>query len=292
MKTIAKILGDNPLEKIQITPVADQPPPPQRARTFTPLDALRFDHLNPAQRVILKKAVDGAREFARALPSQPGLSLILGGPVGVGKTTIAENILQCFTADKIATDPLLAERVDSLTASKRWLDDPQVLARMGVSTRAQGEAMIDAQIAAARQPIKAVRSLEGRLFDATDIMNLLGDSDVNLGRSFAGQRCIVIDDAGEETISFTSGDAKSSNYFDLVRAKRYGRLLDFAQRRGISVIITTNAQLTKDGKVSGKFTEIFGQRGWSRLTQMAGGFMYDLSGLPDYRELMVTRGRR
>jgi hypothetical protein len=72
-----------------------------------------------------------------------------------------------------------------------------------------------------------------------------------------------------------------------VRHNRYGRFFEYCSRANKHVIITSNVPLLAGGDVNPQFIDIFGSKGWSRLLQMAGGYMVDLSGLPDYRPYLA-----
>lgn len=84
---------------------------------------------------------------------------------------------------------------------------------------------------------------------------------------------LVIDDVGTEgTIPFV---AKESQHTE--REARFFRIINYCYDRGVSVIITAN--MTTD-----KLAAHIGGRAWSRLQEMAPrGFIYDMTGIPDYR---------
>jgi len=71
------------------------------ARNFapTPLNDFRFHHLNEQWMVQrLRRALEKATEWQRCQRTQPiaGLSLVLTGSLGTGKTTIAHNLMSVF----------------------------------------------------------------------------------------------------------------------------------------------------------------------------------------------------
>lgn len=231
----------------------EEPAPPAPVRTYqvTPLADFRLDHLAGAQRARLQHTLDKARAWLDAYPSQPGLSFVLAGPVGVGKTTIAENLMQAF---REAVVPVDADGRNDLGI------EPTVV-------------------------------LNGRLLEATRLIGLLGDN-TPLDGAFGRAQVVVIDDAGEEDIPFTS-EREHANHtsFRRVRQKRYGRFLDYCYRHGKHVLVTSMIPLLIDQggqkAINPEFVDIFGQKAFSRLYQMARGYMCDLSGLPDYRPFMV-----
>jgi len=68
--------------------------PGVRQEDFVTLDEMNTSHLSARQRVLFESLVDAAREWISRMQQVPGLSFVLSGPVGVGKTTIARNLLK------------------------------------------------------------------------------------------------------------------------------------------------------------------------------------------------------
>ena len=252
---------------------------PSRTFRLTPLEAFRYDHIpSDEQREKLRGAVRKARAWLSGHKTQKGLSMVLCGPVGVGKTTIAENLMQAFrsetTVSQAAEDEwytsYLQGAIDSLPEG-----DPR---RGAIAAMLGQPAYDDAERV-------AVSVLNGCLIDATDLMRIIGDQQP-LSFTFARERVIVVDDAGTEDFS-TSTYTPSAESVQPVRHNRYGRFFEYCSRHDKHVIITSNVPLLAGGEVNPAFIDIFGSKGWSRLLQMAGGYMCDLSGLPDYRPYLA-----
>lgn len=105
----------------------DTPAPPRRM-TVTPLDQFRYDHLSENWQVQrLQKAVAKAQEWQRVQRESPnaGLSLVITGSLGTGKTTIAQNIMQVFN-EEIAVDGL----DETVTVARCRMFDATGLMRM------------------------------------------------------------------------------------------------------------------------------------------------------------------
>lgn len=276
LRSIAQIkyepgtVGDHKLDTL---------PAPARTFRLTPLSDFRYDHMeNSEQGKKLRYAVQKAQNWLGSHKTQPGLSMVLCGPVGVGKTTIAENLMQAFVEETAVTqadeDSTYAELLRG-AMNKLDEDDPR---------RAEIAAMIG-QPAPDDAPQVAVSVMRGRLFDATDLMRLVGDQQ-SLGFVLRNDKVIVIDDAGSEDFS-TPTYTPSAESVQPVRHNRYGRFFEYCSRTNKHVIVTSNVPLLAGGEVNPAFIDIFGSKGWSRLLQMAGGFMCDLSGLPDYRPYLA-----
>jgi GTPase SAR1 family protein len=255
-----------------------EPAGPVRQFHLTPMSAFRYDHLGTAEQHVLRRAVQKAQGWLDCHKQQPGLSMVLCGPVGVGKTTIAENLMQAFrsetTVSQAAEDEwytsYLRGAINSLPAG-----DPR---------RATIAAMIGQRAPDDAERV-AVSKLNGRLFDATELMRLVGDQQP-LGFVLTHDQVIVVDDAGTEDFS-TPTYTPSAESVQPVRHNRYGRFLEYCYKAGKHVIITSNVPLVAGEEVNPAFIDIFGSKGYSRLLQMAGGYMVDLSGLPDYRPYLA-----
>lgn len=228
----------------------------------TPLDQFSFDHLQTAvtikvgdssvtyspqeQRAILTDALARARLWLDTYTSAPGLGFLLCGPVGTGKTTIAENLMRPFR-----------EVLTPVDADGR--PDPD---------------------------LAPVEVLNGRLIDAGDLLRLMGDEDLDLGRALGNARIIVVDDAGYEEIGWSNERTET-----IKRQKRYGRFFDHCYRHGIHVIVTTMTPLWQGDQIHPEILDIFGPKAFSRLYAMTGEeFMIDLTGLPDYRPVLARGG--
>lgn len=251
-----------PGQKWEVEPKVEAETQKRKVRTyrFTPLDEFRYDHLGADDEQRLRKAVGRAKNWMTAHLESPGLSFVLCGSVGTGKTTIAENLLHCF----------------------RHLAGP-------VEIDADGREHLIEEL--------AFEALDGCLMTSTQLMDLMGGeyADENgvqakheprLENTFGHRRCVVIDDVGDEEIMFSN-----ERTFDTKRRNRYGRFLDYCYRAHKHVIITSNVPLLVRGangkEVNQVFVDIFGDKGWDRLYQMASGYMSDLTGLPSYRRVLV-----
>jgi DNA replication protein DnaC len=65
-----------------------------RQENFVSLREMKNDHLSPGQKKQFAVLIKAAKEWVRRVQQVPGLSFVLSGPVGVGKTTIARNLLR------------------------------------------------------------------------------------------------------------------------------------------------------------------------------------------------------
>lgn len=252
---------------------------PSRTFRLTPLEAFQYDHLQtPEQREKLHRAVQKARGWLNCYQQQPGLSMVLCGPVGVGKTTIAENLMQVFRTETMVS------QADEDVTYRALLEGAIASLPEGDPRLVQIQAMIG-QPAPDDAERVAVSVLNGRLLDATELMRLVGDQQP-LGLVLGRERVIVVDDAGTEDFS-TPTYTPSEESVRPVRHNRYGRFFEYCSRAGKHVIVTSMTPLLAGEEVNPAFIDIFGSKGFSRLLQMAGGYMVDLSGLPDYRPYLA-----
>lgn len=220
-------------------------------RTFQAknLDAFSFNHLNKQQAKRLQTALDAAREWAMRRPADPGLSFVLSGGVGIGKTTIGEYLMTTCKEVMDITDPLTTEVLDSIEIMK---------GRLLTATRLMS--LLD----------PAASDYEGESIGRSPLSSI-----------FNQVRCIVLDDAGTEEIPF-----KKSADIEGVRHSRYREFMDYCYRNGISVIVTSNVKMLESPETAAfnpNFVNIFGEAAFDRLRQMAASFMLDLTGLPSYR---------
>ena len=241
---------------------------------LTPLDAFQYQHLEPAQQKKLKIAISRAREWSLKARITKGLSFVMCGPVGVGKTTIAENLMRDFRQPMTITHPMDEEYLDLLQAAASKLTE-------GDPNRIKLEQMI------AEHTPQLANISSGMLYESTHLMGLLKAETVNMQANFGRFEVLIVDDAGLEEIDYSNQETEI-----IKRQKRYGRLIEYCYRNGIHLIITSNTPLYKEmgsQKVPNpEFVAIFGLKAFSRLHQMAHGFMCDMSGLPDYRPLLVS----
>jgi len=269
-----------PIGQIEVTPGltwVEAPPevPPARAYQLTPLDAFTFDHLKTEEQcTLLQSALDKAREWKAAYRLQPGLSFVLAGPVGAGKTTIAENLIQPFLR---LVGPQMEEGDVRHIAQLRLIYD-QMQDR-------QSRERLDAEIADFEAYFQPREVSSGLLLEATSLMWLMADQGP-LGVSLDRYQVIIVDDAGCEDFS-TATYTPDPEAVKPVRHNRYGRFFDHCYRTRKHLLITSNTPLLRESVINPDFIDIFGKRAFDRLYQMAKGFMVDLSGLPSYRQYVV-----
>lgn len=230
-----------------------------RGYRFTSLDDFRFDHLQPDQKSKLQNAVGLTRQFINSWRQYPGLSMVLSGSVGTGKTTMADNIKRSFTFKMHVLDENDQPYETMELVAGRIYTASEIMAVIG-----------------------------GDYWEGSAYQQGV----VNLSHTFDRVDLIVVDDLGQEEIRY-AGAAR----FDEIRQKRYGELFDWAynrlerHKRRIHIVLTTMTPLTleKDGRKvwHPDFVNIIGQRALTRLNQMARGYLVDLSGLPDYRPYLV-----
>lgn len=113
----------------------------------------------------------------------------------------------------------------------------------------------------------------GRFYEANDIIQRL-DSQTRPGHMIPNDcPIVVIDDVGsEQHLPYISEMGQETEI-----KRRYFAIIDYCYNWQISIVITSNLSLP------GLEAHI-GPRAWSRLQEMApSGFMFDLSGVPDYR---------
>jgi DNA replication protein DnaC len=241
---------------------------------LTRLDNFQFQHLEPKQQKTLQMAISKAKDWSLKARVTKGLSFIMCGPVGVGKTTIAENLMRDFRQPMNITHPMDEEYLDLLQAAASKLQE-------GDPNRIKLEQMI-----AEHSPQQANIS-NGMLYDSTRLMGILKSESVNMRANFGRYEVIIVDDAGLEEIDYSNQETEI-----IKRQKRYGRLIEYCYRNGIHLIITSNTPLYKEmgsqKAPNPDFVAIFGLKAFSRLHQMAHGYMCDMSGLPDYRPFMVS----
>lgn len=271
MRTIAEI-ASKPV-RILSAPASrtHQPAGAGQERRLTPLEEFRLDHLTGEARARLEAAISAARHWRRSWRQNRGRSFVLTGPYGVGKTTILQNLQ---ASARVAHVPLI------------WSDEI-------------GDLVPDPDY-------DPIISTAGRFWTATEAMLTMdparrtvdGWGDVGRGplsHILERVEVLAIDDLGTEEIPYTrAADVET------VRQNRYRELVDYCLLRAdppISLLISSNTPLLQRAAAGGSeasaaFTEIMGGAAWSRVQEAAAGFMFDLSGLPDYRVISASAARR
>ena len=260
--------------------------------TFNPvgLEGFKFNHLGDRKlQARLKHGIEKTRKYIAAWPSTPCLSaVIFSDRKGVGKTTLAHNILQSF---KTVTCSLM------LPDHLHFADSPEE----------ESETVNIAEEAAKLIPDpETVREIvEGRMYHAADLMAMLLGVDRGDGQGstaaplmsnlFRGQKLIVIDDLGEEKIPFHPKEE------DMVKARPllYAQFFDYIYKAWTQrkirhhVVVTTSTPMYRAGKdgameINPAFHKILGSSAFSRLYHMSQGYQIDLSGLADYRPIAAS----
>ena len=241
-----------------------------RQYTVTPLNEFQFKHLSRADEQRLRAVVAGVRKWINEAPVTAGLSIVLCGSFGTGKTTMAENAMNAFRVPMIAKSPnaeMQAQLIYAAIQNQPMSDEVKATLEQQAQALLEGECIGEV--------------LQGSLKTATDVMSLTeGGIDLNFGRD----QVIVIDDLGTEEIPYTN-----ESTFQSKRQARYGNLIDYCYRNGKLVIVTSNVPLFEGDYINQEFIDIMGGRAFDRLFQMADGFTFDLTGLPSYRPYMVKR---
>lgn len=246
----------------------DAPMPPSvfkknRGYSFTPLDDFEVDHLPPSQRAILETAIQKTRAFLNEYPQNPGLSAIYAGPVGVGKTSLADNIARAFTLSYNVEG--LDKRIE--ITKGRIIEASEMMAILGGDY------------------IEGGARIEGA---------------VNLSRSFDRDVLLVVDDFGTEEIKYTNEKTlieKRQKRYGRLMDWAY-TLLERKNKR-VHIVLTTMIPLyvSHPSPVDAKPTTIYnpeivnvmGRKAWTRFYQMSRGYHVDMTGLADYRPRKVSK---
>ncbi|KKL44691.1 hypothetical protein LCGC14_2363160 [marine sediment metagenome] len=224
--------------------------PPRKLPVKT-LHDLSVKHLRGSHLDRFRELRQAAYEWIKLRPNDPGISFVITGSVGTGKTTIIQNLRASAQTEYLV------------------LDD-------------EGEPL--------GEPFRSVNS---RFYTATDFMALMdpgrrlagaGSTEL-LGRKplyklFQGIEVIALDDLGTEELSFVPRDL-----IDLARQNRYREAFDYFYDNGVSVLITSMVPLLHGGHPNQDFVDIIGAASFDRLFERAKGFMFDLTGLPSYRQI-------
>lgn len=275
MKHISEVTDNLESGYFPFQPEVYPPIVPTRQFRATPLGDFRYDHLDERQEIILRQAVDGVKKWMQTYQSSLGQSLILSGPYGTGKTTMAENAMEQFRVKKcIVNDARTNSYLELIQAAAEKLPerDPR---------RVKLEEMLAEQAKADNYQTDLI---EAHLFEASRLINLLGETDLNYRAEFGRYNCIVIDDAGTEEVAYANERTAVQK-----RQRRYGDFVEFCYRKGKHLIITTNYPLIVGDSISQEFIDIFGGKAFDRLYQMARGYLFDLHGLPTFRPYLVSK---
>ena len=215
------------------------------------LHDLSVKHLSGEHRDRFRETRYAAGQWIKERRKNPGISFVITGSVGTGKTTILQNLRASAQTEYLVLD-----------------DDGQPLG----------------------DPFRSVNS---RFYTATDFMALMdpgrrlataGSSEL-LGRQplyqlFRGIEVIAIDDIGTEELSFVAKDL-----IDLARQNRYREAFDYFYESQISILLTSMVPLVRGGQPNPDFIDIIGPAAFDRLYERAKSYMFDLSGLPSFRQI-------
>lgn len=222
--------------------------PPKRL-PIKSLGELSVEHLGGSNEKKFRIMRQAAIEWVGKWPDNPGLSFVICGSVGTGKTTVIQNLRASAQVEYTVLD-----------------DDGNPL----------GEPF---------------RSINSRFLSATDFMALMdpgrriADSGSMVGRQplyslFHGVEVVAVDDVGTEELSFVAKDL-----IDVARQNRYREAFDFFYEHRISILMTSMVPLVRGGQANQEFIDILGAAAFDRLYERAKGYMFDLTGLPSYRQI-------
>jgi DNA replication protein DnaC len=242
----------------------------KRQYHVTPLEQFAYGHLSAAEAKRLKAAVASVQRWITEAPAEGGLSLVLSGGFGTGKTTVAENAMKAFKK------PMNAVYYDGYFQNIANALENQ---DMPNETRQTLESIL-----ATASPVQSVGEvMQGSLRTAAKTMVIAKEGDFS--SEYGRDKVVVIDDIGTEgDLDYVSKEKQVHE-----RWVRYGNLIDYCYREGKHVIITSNVPLysydpvEKESFFNDAFIDIVGGKAFDRLVQMADGYMIDLTGLPSYR---------
>lgn len=215
------------------------------------LSDLSVDHLGGSNETRFREMRQAASEWIKKRQANPGLSFVITGSVGTGKTTVIQNLRQSAQVEYTVID-----------------DDGKP---MGDPFRSINSRFVSASdFMALMDP--------GRRLSAVDISSLVGRQPLYI--LFGGVEVVAIDDAGTEELAFVAKDM-----VDTARHNRYRESFDYFYTNQISMLITSMVPLIRGGQPNPAFIDIFGPAAYDRLYERARGFMFDLTGLPSYRTI-------
>ena len=215
------------------------------------LSELSVEHLGGSHETRFREMRQAASEWMKIRQANPGLSFVITGSVGTGKTTVIQNLRQSAQVEYTVIDD-----------DGEPLGDPFRSINSRFITASDFMATLD----------------PGRRLSAMDNASLVGRQPMYI--LFGGVELVAIDDAGTEELAFVAKDM-----VDTARHNRYREAFDYFYTNQISILITSMVPLIHGGQPNPAFIDIFGPAAYDRLYERARGFMFDLTGLPSYRTI-------
>lgn len=224
-------------------------PPAAEVKT---LKELSVEHLGGSQEKKFRELRQSASEWIKARQNNAGMSFVLTGSVGTGKTTIIQNLRQ------------------SAQVEYRVIDDDGE--PMGDPFRSINSRFVSASdFMAIMDPGRRISEFDGGGLVGRQPLYIL----------FRGVELVAIDDAGTEELAFVA-----KNLVDVARQNRYREAFDYFYTHNISMLVSSMVPLLRGGQVNPEFIDIFGAAAYDRLYERARGYMFDLTGFPSYRQVI------
>lgn len=221
-----------------------------RALRCTELEALTAEHISDeGEREQYLSALERVRQYIAQVREEArrgersGVSLVLTGPYGTGKTTLAQNALAQFSRMVVPLDD-----------DGKPIEDLATVEIVGKTFSAQG--------------------LMHAALDARHVEDLLA---IGAGDAREMPRAILIDDVGEETFA-TARYTPTADAERQLRHKIYGEIADACVRHGISMLITSNVSISNVGA----FIDVIGRKAFDRLYMVGALYMIEVAS-PSYR---------